>query len=191
MTDVRITGGPIGVYEYLSYDDPAQIVRPWDPRTTEVAGKVAALIESQMADARVEHVGSTAIPGCAGKGIVDLQLLYPAGRLAAARDTLAGLGFQRQTGRDPFPEERPLRVGMIEHDGTTFRLHVHVIAADDAEAAELRAFRDRLRADPALMEEYVASKQAAFANGPSDNIAYNRTKEPFIKRVIASLPDTP
>ena len=83
-----------------------------------------------------------------------------------ARDTLESLGFQRQTSVDPFPEERPLRLGTIEHDGTTFRLHVHVIAADDAEAAELRAFRDRLRADPALLEEYVASKQAAFANGP-------------------------
>ena len=88
MTDVRITGSPIGVYEYLSYDDLAEIVRPWDPRTIDVAGTVAALIESQMPDAHVEHVGSTAIPGCTGKGIVDLQLV------------ILDLGLPDTTGQD-------------------------------------------------------------------------------------------
>lgn len=191
MADDRMSDGPIGVYEFLSYDDEASIVRPRDPRTIEVAKQVANLIESQMPDARVEHVGSTAVPGCEGKGVVDLQLLYPPNRLDAARDALDALGFQRQASKDPFPEERPLRLGTLTYDGTVFRLHVHVIAADDAEAAELRGFRDRLRADPALVAEYVASKRAAFAGGHTDNLTYLRTKEPFIKRVIASLNDTP
>ena len=178
--------GPIGTYVYRNYDDPDDIFRPHDPRFPEVARQVAALIEERMPDGRVEHIGSTAVPDCAGKGNVDLLLLYPPGRLAAARDALDGIGFQRQTGLDPFPEERPMRVGTFTYDGTEFRLHVHVVAAGADEAETLLAFRDRLRADPALVADYVASKQAALANGPTDNIAYNRAKEPFIQDALGN-----
>lgn len=171
----------IELYTYLNYDNPAEIDRPWDPRCPAVAVRVVAMIRARMPGARVEHVGSTAVPGCAGKGIVDLLLMYPPGRLAAARGALDGLGFQRQRGTDPFPKERPLRVGSIQHDEATFRLHVHVVADNDPEAAEQLRFRDRLRADPALMEAYVARKRAVLAASARNNIAYNRGKEQFIR----------
>ena len=176
--------GAIRTYEYLQYDNFAEVYRPYDPRCPEVAQRVAALIQERMPEARVEHVGSTAIPGCDGKGIVDLLLMYSPGRLAAARDALDGLGFQRQSGPNPFPEERPLRLGALEYDGELFRLHVHVVAEDADEAAELMDFRDRLRADPGLVKEYVASKRAALTGNPTNNIDYNHAKEPFIQKVI-------
>lgn len=174
--------GPIGTYVYRDYNDTGEIFRPYDERFPEVAQAVAALIEGQMPDGTVEHIGSTAVPSCAGKGNIDLLLCYPPGRLAAARDALDDLGFQRQTGHDPFPEDRPLRLGTYPYDGTEFRLHVHVVAEHEPEAADLLRFRDRLRANPALVAEYVASKRAALDNGPTDNIAYNRAKQPFIHR---------
>ena len=53
------------------------------------------------------------MPGCAGKGVVDLMLVYPDGLLGASREVLEALGFQRQTTRDPFPEDRPMRTGSV------------------------------------------------------------------------------
>ena len=47
-----------------------------DPRSAEVARAVAALIEPRLPGAVVEHIGSTSVPGCAGKGIIDLMLLW-------------------------------------------------------------------------------------------------------------------
>jgi GrpB-like predicted nucleotidyltransferase (UPF0157 family) len=175
---------PILEYEYVQYADLGAAYRPYDARYADVARRVAGLIVERMPDARVEHIGSSAVPGCAGKGIVDLMVLYPPGRLVEARNAVDSLGFQRQSNRDPFPEGRPLRVGTIEHDGELFRLHVHVIAADAEEAAEQVRFRDTLRADPALVEEYVAIKRAVLATGVADNVEYNRGKEAFIHRVI-------
>src|SRR5262245_33121696 len=102
------------------YERRPAACRDHDPRCAEVARRVAALVEPHLPGAVLEHVGSTAVPGCAGKGIVDLMLVYPEGQLAAARDVLDALGFQRQSGRDPFPEERPMRRGSVEHEGTTF-----------------------------------------------------------------------
>jgi GrpB-like predicted nucleotidyltransferase (UPF0157 family) len=144
----------IGPYEQL----PATC-NDHDPRSFEVAKRVADLIESHLPDVRVEHVGSTAVPGCASKGVVDLMILYPPGQLPEVREGLDALGFQRQTGRNPFPEERPLRLGSIEFDSTRFRLHAHVIAVDSPEVLELRTFRDRLRGEPLLLERYVALKR--------------------------------
>lgn len=174
----------IGRYEYITYQDPAAAFRPYDPPCPEVADRVAALIRERLPETRVEHVGSTAIPGCDGKGVVDLMLLYPPGGLAAARDTLDGLGFQRHDRPGAFPEERPVRIGALSHDGETFRLHVHVIAADSPEADEQAGFRDRLRADPSLVAEYVAGKRAVLAGGVTDGNEYNLGKESFIHRML-------
>jgi GrpB-like predicted nucleotidyltransferase (UPF0157 family)/mannose-6-phosphate isomerase-like protein (cupin superfamily) len=155
-----------------------------DPRAVEVAGLVTDLIVSRLPAVTVEHVGSTAVPGCAGKGVVDLMVLYGTGRLAAVRDGLDALGFQRQTGRDPFPEERPMRVGSIDHDGTRFRLHAHVVANDSPEVAEFRSFRDRLRGDPVLLEQYVALKRKVIAEGVTDSLDYSIRKGEFIAGVL-------
>jgi ubiquinone/menaquinone biosynthesis C-methylase UbiE/GrpB-like predicted nucleotidyltransferase (UPF0157 family) len=132
----------------------------------------------------VEHIGSTSVPGCAGKGIVDLMLVYPDGQLAAARDVLDALGFQKQTTRDPFPEDRPMRTGSVVYDGTTFLLHVHVIATSSPEVQELRRFRDRLRADPGLMASYVAAKKAILASGVTDSVDYAIRKGDFVQGAL-------
>lgn len=181
---------PIGTYKYIKYDRPEEVFQLHDPRAPEVAARVAAMIRQGMSEVTVEHVGSTAIPGCAGKGVIDLMVLYAPGKLAEARDRLDAMGFQRHTGSNAFPEERPVRIGTIEHDGTTFRLHAHVLAEDSPEVKELRRFRDTLRADPALMEEYVARKRAIAESGISTSDDYMDAKDPFIREVLASTART-
>jgi GrpB-like predicted nucleotidyltransferase (UPF0157 family) len=145
---------------------------------------VAALIEPRVSGAVVEHIGSTSVPGCAGKGVVDLMLLYPEGSLGAARDVLDALGFQRQSTRDPWPEERPMRIGSLVHDGTAFNLHVHVIAAGSPEVQELRRFRDGLRAAPNLVAAYVAAKRAILAEGITDTVDYCIRKGEFVTAAL-------
>jgi GrpB-like predicted nucleotidyltransferase (UPF0157 family) len=153
----------------------------------DVARKVGSLIESHLHGVVVEHVGSTSVPGCAGKGIVDLMVLYPTGTLPAVQDKLDDLGFWRKTSRDPFPESRPMRTGSVDHDGTRFRLHAHVIAADAPEASELRAFREKLRADPRLVEAYVARKRSIIAEGITDSLDYCYLKGGFVSEVLEAV----
>jgi len=181
----------IGLYE------PQPVAcHEWDARAPEVARRVAAHILSRLPEAAVEHVGSTAVPRCAGKGVIDLLLLYPPGCLAAARDALDGLGFQHQGGRHPWPEERPMRVGSVHHAGTVFQLHVHVMAEGSREATELLRFRDALRADPALVASYVAAKRAALAAAATEGVVYAsgdameyaQAKGPFVERVLGAAP---
>jgi GrpB-like predicted nucleotidyltransferase (UPF0157 family) len=173
----------IGAYQEL----PAA-VRPYDHRVAGAAQRLRGLIESAMPGVAVEHIGSTSVPGCAGKGVIDLQVLYPPGQLAAARAALDALGFQRQQGRDPWPEERPMRVGAVEHEGARFQIHAHVICVDDAEVAANRRFRDGLRADATLVDAYVARKHAIVDSGVSDATDYSYAKGDFIRDALTRPP---
>jgi GrpB-like predicted nucleotidyltransferase (UPF0157 family) len=169
----------IGPYQKL----PAA-VRPYDHRVAGAAQRLRDLIESALPGVTVEHIGSTSVPGCAGKGIIDLQVLYPPGQLAAAREALDTLGFQRQQSRDPWPEERPMRVGSVEHAGALFQIHAHVICVDDPEVEANRRFRDHLRADPAMVDAYVARKSAIVNGGVSDATDYSYAKGDFIRDAL-------
>ena len=124
------------------------------------------------------------MPGCAGKGVIDLLVLYPSGQLEMAKKALHSLGFQPQGGRDPFPEDRPMRIGAILHEDEIFRVHAHVVSHDSPEAAELLRFRDRLRGDPALVAAYVADKRSILADGATDPLDYSTRKGGFIRAAL-------
>jgi len=158
--------------------------RDYDTRAADVARLVAALVYEHLPHVRVEHVGSTSVPGCAGKGNVDLMIAVADSELERVKEVLDRLGFQRQIGRDPFPESRPMRVGSYVHDGETFLIHVHVIPASSPEVDEMRFFRTCLRADPELLGAYVARKREIVAAGVTDSLEYCGIKGEFIKEVL-------
>ena len=158
--------------------------RDYDPRAADVARLVAALVYEHLPQVRVEHVGSTSVPGCAGKGNVDLMIAVADGELEKVKEVLDRLGFQGQIGRDPFPETRPMRAGSFVHDGKTFLLHVHVIPASSPEVDDMRFFRTCLRADPELLQAYVARKREIIASGVTDSLDYCRIKGEFIKEML-------
>jgi GrpB-like predicted nucleotidyltransferase (UPF0157 family) len=168
----------------LPYSNSDTAYVEYDPAAVDVAAQIASLIEAAAPWTKVEHIGSTAIPGCAGKGIVDVMAMYPAGKLAATREAVDALGFQHQRSGHIFPEERPMRVGAIANSGKRYRVHVHLIEADSPEKQLLRLFRDRLRADPALRDAYQAKKRAILQSGVREPKDYTYAKREFITSVI-------
>ncbi|MGH2617221.1 MAG: GrpB family protein [Thermomicrobiales bacterium] len=163
------------------FPGPPAALRPWDPHAPAAAAAVIALIADRLSETAIEHVGSSAVPGCAGKGYLDLVIPYrDAEHLAAINEALFALGFGRQRNRAPFPESRPMRIGAYDHDGQVFLLQVHVVPEGSGQAEELREFRDRLLADPTLIEAYVAAKQAIIDAGVRDGDDYARAKGQFI-----------
>ncbi|HEY7219066.1 MAG TPA: GrpB family protein [Candidatus Binatia bacterium] len=169
----------IGVYmptgvEYLPYNSVSR----------RVAKSIAGMIVGSNEHLQVEHIGSTAVPGCWGKGIIDLLVSYAPGWLASARETLDRLGFQRQSGPEPFPESRPMRVGSVEFLGRNYRLHAHVIEEGSAEALNLVRFRDLLRQNDLLRRAYEAEKRAILARGITQGSEYSKAKGDFIRYAL-------
>ena len=72
------------------------MVREANADAPAVAREVAELIAAKRPGAVAEHVGSSAVPGLAGKGTVDLLLPTPPEEIPAVTQDLLDLGFQRQ-----------------------------------------------------------------------------------------------
>jgi GrpB-like predicted nucleotidyltransferase (UPF0157 family) len=152
-----------------------------------VARQVAELIAARRPGAMAEHIGSSAVPGLAGKGTVDLLLPTPPEEIPAVTDDLLALGFQRQAVATAFPPTRPMLQGVVRHDGASFRVHVHVVPASSPEVAALRGFRDALLADPALREEYERLKRSIVASGTVDSVAFSKAKHAWIVATLERL----
>ena len=176
MTDLQPAGRP----PILPYCRVPIVVHEPNGAAPEVAREVAALIAAKRPGTVAEHVGSSAVPGLAGKGTVDLLLPTRAEDIPAVTEDLLALGFQRQAVATAFPPTRPMLQGIIRHGDTSFRVHVHVVPASSPEVAALRGFRDALLADPELRQEYVRLKRSIVDSGTVDSVAFSKAKHAWI-----------
>ncbi len=155
---------------------------PWDPAWPAAFVAEAERIRG-LADldaVRVDHVGSTAVPGLAAKPVIDLQIslrrLHPLEPHVAA---LARLGYRHVAHPDdatyPFLH-RP--------EGWPHSHHVHLCEAGGEEERRHLAFRDYLRDHPAERDAYLAEKQRLAAEAPAGSFesrnAYAEAKGGFI-----------
>ncbi len=184
VTQVRSTNAtskPIGPYERLQAE-----VHEWDPKTVEVAARVAELVAEHRPDLTVEHIGSTSVPGLPGKGIVDLSIETDPADIPAVVSMLYDLGFGPQPGPDPWPPTRPMPVGSLDLDGERYRIHLHVQPLGGDSRRDL-AFRDALRNDPELRSQYEGLKRGITDAGPVEGLRYTHSKTAWILQVYRRL----
>ena len=175
----------------LPYERTPLAVHEWDPGTVEVARNIATMVNATRPDLVVEHIGSSAVPGLPGKNVVDLGIPATPDDVPAVADLLESLGFQRTTGPLSFPPTRPLFIGSVDHDGRRYRIHAHVHPTEHRvfgrEHARDLAFRDALRADAGLREEYAARKRAIATAGIADTYRYSLAKTEWIRGAIERI----
>jgi GrpB-like predicted nucleotidyltransferase (UPF0157 family) len=160
---------------------------PHDTRTFAVARRVTEIVAVAVPGSAAEHIGSSSVAGLAGKNIVDMLLPLDASEIPDATERLVAVGFRRQGGSDPFPPTRPMLEGSIREQGEVFAIHLHVIAPGDPEIEEMRAFRDRLRADPELREAYMAEKRRIVEEGVPDSLEYSYRKGVFVVGTLREM----
>jgi len=164
-------------------------VVPYDDTWPQQAERLTKRISLAAGGLRVEHIGSTAVPGLAAKDVVDLQLGVPS--LQAAddlADRLGDAGFPLTT-KDavdvPKPEgaDQELWRKRFHASADPFRLvnlHVRVEGGPAWEWA-LR-FRDWLRANPDEVADYQELKLKLAAEHAADETwaEYADAKEPWM-----------
>lgn len=156
--------------------------KPWNPLAVEVIEELRTALAEQGLPEQVEHIGSTAVPGLLGKGVVDAMIAAPLERVPPVVDALKQLGFQGQPQGVGFPTWRPLLMGDVEHAGNRMPTHVHVIPDDSDEVPAQRAFVAALRDNDELRRGYAELKEGIVAAGVTDPVPYSIEK---IKWVLA------
>jgi GrpB-like predicted nucleotidyltransferase (UPF0157 family) len=159
------------------------IVVPYDPRWPDEFVRLGAALRGALGDVvlRIDHIGSTAVPGLAAKPILDVQISVAAFEpLDAFRLPLERLGLVFRAA-NPDRTKRYFRL----HDAAGARLaHVHVrIAGSWAEQKDL-LFRDYMRAHPADAQRYGALKQRLAQAYGSDRVGYTDAKSAFVWEIM-------
>jgi GrpB-like predicted nucleotidyltransferase (UPF0157 family) len=155
--------------------DPAVRIADPDPAWSRLATAELTRIGAALGPVavRLEHIGSTAVPGLAAKPIVDLAVsvadiaetdafVVPLERLGYLYAPSPGFRFFAR------PHARPRT-----H-------HVHVFGAGSTGEARHLAVRDYLRAHPAEAAAYEAVKRDVAGRHPEDRIAYMEGKDAFM-----------
>jgi GrpB-like predicted nucleotidyltransferase (UPF0157 family) len=141
---------------------------------------------------RVDHIGSTSIPGMAAKDVLDVQVSVD--DLARTADEFDGplrsLGFER----GPYEHDH-VPAGSLDdpalwakrywsrRENADGRVNLHVRAVGSPNERLALLFRDWFRAHPSAVPAYAAFKRALAEVAPDAGV-YSDTKDPVVDLVI-------
>lgn len=132
----------------------------------------------------IYHVGSTAVPGLAAKPEIDLVAEVSEHRNEAARDSfMRSLGYVR--GKD-------LSAGhhFYRRDVDGVRTHkVHICVSGHWQIERMLRFRDLLRGDPVVRQQYQDLKLRLEASNREGIGEYLAQKAPFIDALMGPRPE--
>jgi len=163
---------------------PRITVVPYDPHWPQAFAAAAAELMAALGPGllAIHHIGSTAVPGIYAKLVIDL--LAVARDLAAVdegSDAMRRLGYQVM-GEFGIAGRRYFR----RDDSAGLRTHqVHTFLDGSPHVRRHLAFRDFLRAHPAVAQQYSELKRRLAEAHPHDMDAYMDGKDGFIKETEA------
>ena len=164
-----------------------RLLVPYDPNWPALFEAEAIRLRRALGSlaVRIDHHGSTAVPGLSSKPVIDIQIsvanLTP---LNWYGKPLEALGY----GHVPHPDDAfcPFFHRPSEWPHTH---HVHVVTAGGEEERRTLAFRNHLRCHDHVAREYERLKQRLVSElNPHDHQsreAYARGKTEFVERIVA------
>lgn len=149
----------------------------YQPAAGAVFLSVTQEIARLLPDAQVEHIGASAIPGAVSKGDLDVCVLVVAQEHAQAVQVLQAAGYVPHTDTLRTPE-----LCMLLSPRKDANVALQVVAKG-SEFEFFLNFRDALRADPGLVEQYNQLKHRFATSGVE---RYREEKSRFIASVLTA-----
>lgn len=158
-------------------DDPIELAEYdpiWPARYAEMRDRLANALGASAL--RIEHVGSTAVPGLAAKPIVDIQVsVADVEDEAAYRSAIESCGFGLRYRKSHWRYFRP---------GVERLWQIHVCSASSEWERVHLLFRGYLRSHPRSAAAYAGLKWRLAEEHRGDRIAYTDAKTPFIEATL-------
>ncbi|MDP4509025.1 GrpB family protein [Nonomuraea turcica] len=157
--------------EVVDYD------RGWTARFAALG----AAMRSALGDiaVRIDHIGSTSVPGLAAKPVIDIQISVRSFEpLEAFKAPLERLGLVHRAG-NPELTKRYFREAPGHH-----RTHIHVRELGSFSQQLPLLFRDYLRVHPAAAAEFAEAKRRCAERFRDEREKYVAAKEPYVWDVV-------
>ncbi len=167
VTEVEIVGGLEKRALVISDPDPS-----WLPRFAEHENRVRIALGATAR--KIEHIGSTSVPGLAAKPIIDILVLVD--DITAEEyylEPLLSAGYQLRVRE---PGHRLVRTPTLD-------VHIHILESGDVAGSDYLLFRDHLRRDSADRVLYERTKRELIRCGWADMNAYADAKTAVITQI--------
>ena len=149
----------------------------WPLRFQFEAGRIRLALGKRAL--RVEHVGSTAVPGLAAKPIVDIVLVVAASADEAAYvSPIESLGYRLHIREPGWHQHRMFK-------GADNDVNLHVFSRNCSEIDRMVAFRDRLRNSAEDVALYAARKRELAKREWKYTQNYADAKTAVIEEILA------
>ncbi|WP_166615825.1 GrpB family protein [Kineococcus vitellinus] len=169
VTTVELVGG-VEALRLELHEHDERWADAYQEHRTRIRDALAA------ADVRIEHIGSTAVPGLAAKPVVDVVLVVE--DVTAEEDYLDALLAAGYELRVREPGHRLVRTPARD-------VHVHVYGRGDPAVDEYLLLRDHLRSDARDRALYESTKRALLTRRWDDMNAYADAKTAVIEEIKA------
>ena len=168
VTEVKPLEGHIEIHEY----DPE-----WPQLFEREAARIRAILGERVQ--RLEHAGSTSVPGLPAKPIIDIALEVPdsSDEVTYVPDLEAG-GYVLTIREPEWFEHRLFK-------GPDTNVNLHVFSAGCDETDRMVLFRDWLRENQADRDHYAAAKRELVARDWKYVQQYADAKTPVIHEIMA------
>ncbi len=178
MSDILI-GGPEKREILIADYNPL-----WPDKFQQHAALIARSLGSKAL--RIEHVGSTSVPGLAAKPIIDiLVVVADSSDEDAYLPALVAAGYILRVREPDWHQHRMFRTPALD-------VHVHLFSTACPEIARMLTFRDRLRANANDRLRYENLKRHLAKQDWPDTNAYARAKSELVEQIISNaLPSDP
>jgi len=159
---------------------------PYDPRWPGEFREIGQRLRSALGGVavRIDHIGSTSVPGLDAKPVIDIQVSVPSFEPESRiLSPLAALRFRYE----PDNPDRTKRF-FLGPEGTR-RIHVHVRRVGSVDEQLVLLFRDYLRAHPDPAREYARVKWALAEKFRNDRPGYVLAKGPTVWSLLGTAHD--
>lgn len=167
--------------------DEVRVV-PYDPRWPEAFEAERRFLSQRFPPdliKRIEHFGSTAVPGLSAKPIIDLLIAVSSLDRAKLEivPVLENLGYDYFWRASRGEDQPPFYAWLIKRDARGQRTHHLHIVEEHFELWDRILFRDYLRLHPGVAAEYQAMKLRLAQAHEHDRVQYTREKTAFVDRI--------
>ena len=168
------------------YKNRKYIILPYDPKWVIDFESYAIKLRPVFPRARIEHIGSTSVPGMFGKPTIDLLVtVEDINKVEEKVSDMEQIGFS-YAGEFVMPHTRLFRV-MRENE---LLANIHFFPHGHSHVAEMIRLRDYLRSEPNEVKAYSKLKEDLAEKYSQDYASYRKNKDEYVaelmKRVVVS-----
>jgi GrpB-like predicted nucleotidyltransferase (UPF0157 family) len=142
--------------------------------------KERAKLRKILPKAKIEHIGSSAVKGLGGKGIIDIILAVPKKDFEKTLPKLEREGYVYIAPEHQRERDRKYLQRIIKHRGDERRVHVHLTWENSKNWKTKIALRDYLRKHRDVAKKYAAIKKKGVKFARGEGAKYREFKHSFL-----------